>query len=80
MFHRCAALKKFNITNFNTLNVTNMNSMYKNCPLLEELILPNLNTNHATDLNSMFFGCSEEFIANIDRFNNLIHQVFINQN
>ena len=31
MFYRCSSLKKLNLNNFNTNNVTNMNHMFRGC-------------------------------------------------
>ena len=46
MFASCSSLKELNLSNFNTNNVTNMNSMFYYCSSLKELNLSNFNTNN----------------------------------
>ena len=36
MFFGCEKLKKLNLSNFNTQNVTNMNNMFNHCRNLEK--------------------------------------------
>ena len=61
MFDGCSSLKKLNISNFNTNNVTKMGCMFRGCSSLKELNLSNFNTNNVTNMNYMFEGCSDEF-------------------
>ena len=51
MFERCSSLKELNLSNFNTNNVTNMESMFYECSSLKELNLSNFNTNNVTDMS-----------------------------
>ena len=44
MFWGCSSLKELNISNFNTINVTNMGSIFYRCSSLKELNLSNFNT------------------------------------
>ena len=60
MFRRCSSLKKLNLTNFNTNNVTDMYGMFFGCSLLKELNLTNFNTNNVTNMSRMFNGCSDD--------------------
>ena len=48
----------FNVSNFNTANVTNMSYMFADCSSLTILDLTNFNTEKVTDVRSMFKGCS----------------------
>lgn len=48
----------FNVSNFNTANVTNMSYMFADCSSLTILDLTNFNTEKVTDMRSMFKGCS----------------------
>ena len=42
MFNGCSSLKKLNLNNFNTNNVTDMRGMFSGCSSLKELNLNNL--------------------------------------
>ena len=42
MFSNCKSLKKINLSNFNTQNVTNMVSMFERCQSIKELDISNL--------------------------------------
>ena len=53
-------VKKLNIYNFNTNNVTNMSHMFYDCSTLKELNLSNFNINNMIDMSRMFFGCPDE--------------------
>ena len=61
MFYGCSSLKKLNISNFNTNNVTDMSGMFSGCSSLKELNLSNFNTNNVTYMRHMFSGCSDQF-------------------
>ena len=69
MFYDCTLLTSINLSNFNTNNVTYMNSMFYNCSSLSSINLENFNTNNVTDIHSMFEGCSSLTSLNIDNFN-----------
>ena len=58
MFSGCSLLKESNLSNFNTNNVTKMNSMFKECNALECLDLSNFNTENVTNMEWMFKNCS----------------------
>ena len=51
-------IKKLNLSNFNTNNVTDMSYMFTECSKLQELDLSNFNTNKVTDMSYMSHGCS----------------------
>ena len=69
MFTKCSSLKVLNISNFNTNNVTNMESMFYKCSSLKELNLSNFNTNNVTNMHGMFNGCSSLKELNLTNFN-----------
>ena len=60
MFLGCSSLNELNISNYNTINVTEMNDMFAGCSSLKELNLSNFNTTNVTDMKNMFSGCSEQ--------------------
>ena len=62
-------IKKLNLSNFNTNNVSDMNNMFHGCSSLKELNLSNFNTNNVTDMSWMFFGCSDELKNKIKQQN-----------
>ena len=55
MFSNCSSLTSLNLSNFNTNNVTNMDSMFYYCSSLTSLNLSNFNTNNVTDMAVMFY-------------------------
>ena len=65
MFFECSSLKELNLKNFNTNNVTNMNSMFSGCSSLKKLNISNFNINNVTSMLYMFEGCSEELKSKI---------------
>ena len=48
----------FNVSNFNTANVTDMSYMFADCSSLTTLDLTSFNTEKVTDMRGMFKGCS----------------------
>ena len=42
MFYKCSSLKELNLNNFNTTNVTKMNSMFYECSALKNINIKNL--------------------------------------
>ena len=60
MFNKCSSLKKINLSNFNTNNVTNMIGMFYECSSLREINISNFNTNNVTYMSWMFYKCSDE--------------------
>ena len=63
------------ISNFNTINVTKMNSMFYKWFSLKELNLSNINTNNVNNMREMFFGCSDQFQN--DQYKNIKEETFI---
>ena len=61
------ALTELDLTNFNTQNVTDMNSMFFDCTRLTELDVSSFNTQNVTNMDSMFCYC--EGLSEIDLSN-----------
>ena len=57
MFASCNSMNDVNIANFNTANVTTMNSMFMYLPITS-IDLSNFNTSNVTSMSSMFYSCS----------------------
>ena len=57
LFRGFTNVTSMNLTNFDTSNVENMNSMFAGCTSLTTLDLSNFNTSNVTNMGSMFFGC-----------------------
>ena len=68
MFYFCSSLKKINVSNFNTSNVTNMNYMFNCCTSLNELNVSNFKLNKIKKMGSMFYNCSN--LKQLELFNN----------
>ena len=58
MFNGCNSLISLDLSNFNTQNVTDMDSMFCDCDSLISLDLSNFNTQNVTNMNGMFSGCN----------------------
>ena len=69
LFLRCKSLEKIDLSNFNTLNTTNMNAMFYECPSLKDINLSNFNTQNVMDMGCMFDGCSALKKINLYSFN-----------
>lgn len=54
MFLGCKSLKSFDVSSFNTQNITSMREIFHRCESLESLNLSNFNTNKLTDIDLMF--------------------------
>ena len=69
MFNNCYNLKSLNLSNFNTEQVTIMQSMFYNCSNLESLDLSNFNTEKVTNMITIFYGCTKLKSLDISNFN-----------
>lgn len=69
MFWLCNRLKSINFANFNTSNVTNMESMFHYCCELEKLDLSKFNTKKVTSMLMLFGKCNKLKDLNISSFN-----------
>ena len=56
MFYYCK-LKSLDLSNFDTSNVTNMRSMFRDCYKIKVLDLSNFDTSNVTNMGSMFRHC-----------------------
>ena len=59
MFYKCSSLTSLDLSNFDTSNVTYMDSMFYNCSSLTNLDLRSFNTSKVTAIEYMFYGCSK---------------------
>ncbi len=59
MFYGCSALKRLELSNFDTQKVTMMTSMFNGCSSLTTLDLSSFCTASVTDMASMFQNCSD---------------------
>ena len=57
------------LSNWNTNNVTDMNSMFYGCSNLTSLDVSNFDTSKVTDMNNMFYGCSKLTTLDLSNFN-----------
>jgi surface protein len=57
LFYECSSLKNLDISNFNTINVTDMSNMFYECSSLEKLYLPSFDVNAKPIMNKMFYRC-----------------------
>ena len=69
-FYNCNNLTKIEgIENLNTVNVTNINSMFYACSSLTSLDLSKFDTQKVTDMSYMFSGCYKLTLLNLSKFN-----------
>ena len=57
MFSDCTSLETFDLSNFNTSNVTNMSGMFKGCSGLKTIYVQNFNTEKVLSSDDMFTDC-----------------------
>jgi len=57
MFAKCTNLKKIDLNNFYSKEVTNMSCMFMKCISLEDINIDNLDTKKVNDIRGMFYGC-----------------------
>jgi len=70
MFQGCKELLYLDLSNFNTINVTNMGLMFNECHKLKEIIgINNLNTFKAKDMTGLFQDCNELIYLDLSNFN-----------
>ena len=68
LFFNCFSLIDLDISNFNTLNVKNMNEMFYGCSSIKILNLSHFVTNNVENLEKMFYGCSSLTSINLSNF------------
>ena len=54
MFFGCSSIKKIELSNFDTQNVTYMSEMFYRCSSLKDLNLSNFNTSSVSCMRGMF--------------------------
>ena len=64
LFSSLMELQTISFNNFDTTNVTTMESMFDSCSKLTNIDVSSFNTSNVTDMNCMFNGCSK--LTNID--------------
>ena len=79
MFCRCSSLKNINLSNFNTINVTNMSGMFSYCSSLKDINLSNFNTNNVVDMYDIFYDCNKlNIITNDKKLLKQLNEDFLN--
>ena len=73
MFSKCSKLKKLNLSNFNTQNVSSMNRMFNKCLLLKELDISHFNIDNVEDMSFMFKGCNDDLKKKVKEQNQNIN-------
>ena len=68
MFRNRAALTMLDLSNFNTANVTTMESMFQGCASLTTLDLSNFNTANVTTMASMVRSCAALTMLDLSNF------------
>ena len=68
MFSNCTCLKSINLSEFNTIKVTNMSFMFNCCNNLENLNLDSFYTKKVTDMSCMFSYCFKLQNLNLSSF------------
>ena len=68
MFSLCSSLIKLDLSNFNTLNVTDMSCMFLRCISLTNLEISNLNTENVINMSYMFSECYSLKNINVSNF------------
>ena len=59
MFYKCSSLTSLDVSNFDTSNVTDMDSMFYGCSKLKTIYASNkFNTSQVSDSNYMFSYCT----------------------
>ena len=71
MFANCSKLTVLKLSNFNTVNVTDMFGMFNDCSSLKELDLSNFNTTKVTNMQAMFAHCSSLTELDLSNFNTI---------
>ena len=69
MFSSCKQIKKIDLSNFKTNEVTDMSYMFDFCTNLKEINLSNLNTKNVKNMSNMFSRCANLSLINTSSFN-----------
>ena len=68
MFKGCSDINNFDFSEFDTSQVTSMDSMFSGCSSISSLNLHNFNTSQVTNMNRMFYQCSSIKSLNLSNF------------
>ena len=68
MFSDCSKLTSLDLSDWNTLKVTDMGSMFSGCSSLTSLDLSNFKTSNVTDMGGMFSDCSSLTSLDLSNF------------
>lgn len=68
MFYYCDNLTTLDVSNFNTGQVTDMNSMFEGCSNLTNLDVNNFETSKVKNMNSIFKNCSSLTSLDVSNF------------
>ena len=70
MFQECNELEYLDLSNFNTINVTDMSYLFNKCHKLKKIKgINNFNTINVTDMSGMFQACNELEYLDLSNFN-----------
>ena len=69
IFHDCSNLKSLNLSNLNSVKVTNMKNMFSVCSSLTSINFSNINTTKVTNMEKMFYKCSSLISLDLSNFN-----------
>ena len=69
LFANCDAMTSLDLSDYNTANVSIMNSMFAYCSNLSSINLSSFNTANVTDMASMFLNCNSLSSLDLSNFN-----------
>ena len=69
MFHSCSNITEIDMSNFDSSQVTEMNSIFSECVSLTSINLSNFDTSQNTNFGSLFYGCALLTSLNLSNFN-----------
>ena len=69
MFYACTAIYNIDLTDFDTSQVTYMNSMFRDCTSLTSINFANFDASQLTCVEYMFSGCTSLIYINFGTFN-----------
>ena len=82
MFSSCKQIKRIDLSNFKTNEVTDMSYMFYFCTNLKEINLSNLNTKNVKNMSNMFSYCAKLSLIKASSFNiqkvNNMKEMFLN--
>ena len=73
MFRNCSSLTSLDLSNFNTVNVEEMDSIFVGCSSLKDLNISNFNLDNIINKDSLceiLDGCTDELKMKVNQFDN----------